>query len=77
MKLYESTKYIYIAFLLLLYFHYFDENKYLKLKVCICTIGKKENKYALEFVEYYKKFGVDKIFIYDNNDVDGKNLMMF
>ena len=72
MKLYESTKYIYIGFLLLLYFHYFDKNKYLKLKVCICTIGKKENKYALEFVEYYKKFGVDKIFIYDNNDVDGE-----
>ena len=37
------------------------------LKVCICTIGKNENKYAKEFVEYYKKYGIDKIFLYDNN----------
>ena len=39
-------------------------------KICICTIGKEENKYIREFVSYYEKFGVDKIFLYDNNDVD-------
>ena len=39
-----------------------------KRKVCICTIGKKENLYAREYVEYYKNKGIDKIFIYDNND---------
>ena len=39
-----------------------------KIKVCVCTLGKQENKYAREFVEHYKKYGVDKIFIYDNND---------
>jgi len=41
-------------------------------KVCICTIGKNENKYAIEFVEYYKKYQIDKIFLYDNNDNNGE-----
>ena len=41
-------------------------------KVCICTVGKQENKYALEFVEHYKKYGVDKIIIYDNNERNGE-----
>ena len=44
-------------------------NKNKELKVCLCTIGKKENLYASEFVEHYKKIGYDKIFIYDNNDI--------
>ena len=39
-------------------------------KVCICSVGKKENKYIKEFVEHYKALGVDKIFLYDNNDID-------
>ena len=39
-----------------------------KQKVCVCTLGKRENKYAREFVEHYKKYGIDKIIIYDNND---------
>lgn len=42
------------------------------IKVCICTLGKNENKYAKEFVEFYKKLEVDKIFIYDNNDLLGE-----
>ena len=42
-------------------------------RVCICTLGKNENRYIREFVEYYKKFGVDKIFLYDNNDPDKEN----
>ena len=42
-------------------------------KVCLCTIGKNENKYIREFVEYYKKYGVDKIFLYDNNDLNGEH----
>ena len=39
------------------------------IKVCLCTIGKKENLYASEFVNHYKKIGYDKVFIYDNNDI--------
>ena len=48
--------------------------KYYKTKVdvCLCTLGKNENKYAREFVEFYKNIGVDKIILYDNNDEDGE-----
>lgn len=37
------------------------------MKVALCCIGRLENRYIKEFVEYYKHIGVDKIFIYDNN----------
>lgn len=43
-----------------------------KLKVCVCTLGKNENRYIKEFVQHYEKYGVDKIFLYDNNDIDGE-----
>ena len=33
----------------------------------------KMNNYIREFVEHYKKLGVDKIFLYDNNDLNGEN----
>ena len=42
-------------------------------KVCVCTLAKLENKYIREFVQHYEKYGVDKIFLYDNNDIDGEN----
>lgn len=38
------------------------------IKVALCTMGKYENLYANEFVEYYIKLGIDHIFIYDDND---------
>ena len=41
-------------------------------KICICTVGKLENLYIREFVEYYKKLGVDKLFISDNNEFNGE-----
>ena len=44
-----------------------------KLKVCLCTVGKLENNYIKEFVEHYRKYKVDKIFLYDNNDVNDEN----
>ena len=34
--------------------------------VAICAIGRNENRYAVEWVEHYKKIGVSKIFVYDN-----------
>jgi hypothetical protein len=42
------------------------------LKVCLCTLGKMENIYAREFVQHYKKYDIDKIFIYDNNEISGE-----
>ena len=41
-------------------------------KVCLCGIGKLENNYVREWVEHHKKLGFNKIFLYDNNDVDGE-----
>jgi len=43
-----------------------------EIKVGICTVGKNDNKYIREFVQYYKKCGVDKIFLYDNNELKGE-----
>lgn len=37
------------------------------MKVALCCIGRLENQYAIEYVDYYKSIGFDKIFIYDNN----------
>ena len=39
------------------------------IKVALCTMGKKENLYAKEYMEYYMKLGVDHMFIYDDNDL--------
>ena len=33
-------------------------------------MGKKENKYIKEYIDHYKALGIDKIFLYDNNDID-------
>lgn len=45
---------------------------YKNIRVCLCTIGKRENLYAKEYVEHYKRYKVDKIFLYDNNDLNGE-----
>jgi hypothetical protein len=49
------------------------KNDYNKKMVCICTIGKMENLYAREYIEYYQKLGVDKIYIFDNNEINGES----
>ena len=38
------------------------------MKIALCTIGKQENLYAKEFIEYYINIGVDHLYIYDDND---------
>lgn len=35
-------------------------------KVAICAIGRNENRYACEWVDWYLRKGVSKIYIYDN-----------
>ena len=67
------TKLILIIFLIII-FEIFKNKRLIKnftkpLKVCLCVIGKKENLYVKEFINYYKKLGYNKIFIYDNNDI--------
>ena len=44
-----------------------------KLKVCLCTVAKLENNYIKEFIEHYKQYNLDKIYLYDNNDINGEN----
>jgi len=41
-------------------------------KIMLCCIGKEENLYAKEFVEYYISLGFDKIIILDNNNLNGE-----
>lgn len=42
------------------------------MKVLLCAIGKMENKYIREWVEYHKNMGFTNIALYDNNDIDGE-----
>ena len=43
-----------------------------EIKTLICCIGKNENRYIKEYVEWHRMIGVTHIRIYDNNDVDGE-----
>ncbi|KAG4097231.1 hypothetical protein H8356DRAFT_426419 [Neocallimastix lanati (nom. inval.)] len=47
-----------------------DNNK--PLRITLCAIGRDENLYIREWVEWYKNLGVNKIVLYDNNKVDGE-----
>ena len=65
--------YLYYKLIIYFLFLYYSIRKNGKYKICICTVAKCENKYINEFIEYYKKYGVDKIYLYDNNDLNGEN----
>ena len=73
--MYEYTYIIKIPFLFIVFFELLTFLKVndKKIKVCLCTLGKDENKYINEFVEYYKNYGIDKIYLNDNNDIDGEH----
>lgn len=43
------------------------------IKVCVCTLGKEENRYIREFVKHYHNYDIDTIFLYDNNEINGEN----
>ena len=36
-------------------------------KIALVAIGRRENLYAVEFVQHYQRLGFDNIFILDNN----------
>ena len=42
------------------------------MKTLVCCIVKQENLYLRDWIKYYKRLGVDKIVLYDNNDIDGE-----
>ena len=72
----KTKKYIYIFFFFLFLIiinknYYFNQKQ--RIQICLCTLGKEENKYVREFINHYIKYGVDKIFIYDNNDINGES----
>ena len=58
---------IFINFFFILYFTSYQRTKN-NIKIALCTVGKKENLYANEFIEYYIKLGFDHLFIYDDNE---------
>lgn len=41
--------------------------------IAICAIAKNENLYINEFINYYKNLGINKVYLYDNNDIFGEN----
>ena len=69
-KLFIFIIFLIICICLFLYKLFFIDLK--EIKVCLCAIGKRENLYVREYVEHYKLYGVNKIFIYDNNEIDGE-----
>jgi len=70
--------YEYKKFFSLLLFFIIILNSFLKqknyIKIAICTMAKKENLYINEFINYYIKLGIDKIFIYDDNDFNTERI---
>ena len=79
-KLY-IIKILFLFFLFILFFsiYIFNNNNYNnkninESKVCICTLAKQENLYIREYLEHYKNYGVNKIYLYDNNDIDGEKI---
>ena len=81
MKKFYSKKVALFIFLFLIVYFTISKNIYIKFKnyfkrykgVALCVIAKKENLYIKEFVEHYKNLGIKKIYLYDNNDIDGED----
>ena len=62
---------------IIIYKYSFSKSKKQNMKkedinIALCTLGKKENLYIKEFSDHYKNYGVNKIYLYDNNDIDGE-----
>ena len=64
---YKKSIFLTLLFYILIFSFINEKNKKF---ICLCVIGKKENLYAKEYINHYKKLGYDHIFIYDNNDVN-------
>ena len=67
---------IYITTIILIYILVLFYKLYINISykgTGICVIAKNENLYIKDFVNYYKKLGIKKIYLYDNNDIYGEN----
>lgn len=42
------------------------------IRTMVCCIGKNENRYIREYIDWYRNLGVTNICLYDNNDIDGE-----
>ena len=72
-KILILKRFIFFILIIFIIINIIDErNKLKNYKICLCTNGKKENLYVREYVEHYISYGVDKIFIYDNNEENGE-----
>ena len=47
------------------------------MNVVVCAMAKNEHKYINEWVAHYLGLGVDKIYIYDNDDLDKPSIKDF
>ena len=47
------------------------------MEVVVCAMAKNEHKYINEWVEHYINLGVDKIYIYDNDELDKQSIKDF
>jgi hypothetical protein len=60
--------FLFIIIILIFLFNYIIKAN--QIKVCLCVLAKLENNYIREYIEHYKKYGIDTIFLYDNNDIN-------
>ena len=66
---FKKKKILLVLIYCLIFFAFYSNFKNGKgIKVALCTMGKMENLYIKEFVDYYTKLGIDHIFIYDDNE---------
>ena len=63
----KKKKKLIIIFIFFLFALLKIRNELRDIKIALCTMGKMENLYVNEFIDYYIKLGVEKIFIYDDN----------
>lgn len=76
----KTVKFIFFLIIVFIYLNtyhmhlniqYFVFKKNKTIKIALCVMAKNEQNYIIEFVDYYKKLGIDKIFLYDNNNLNG------
>jgi hypothetical protein len=77
----KTKKYYCKIFILIIWICMISLKKYNKYKSnsssyfsCFITMAKLENKYVRELIEHYKKLGLDKFFIADDNSLNSEKI---